>query len=133
MEKMDMSMAIELPDDFAVNRYLTYAQIQQIVNAVEKAAQTDDSWATRETNIDMLVLYHATNLGKEKLEEIGHKTLLQSGLIDNVKAQIVNYHQLKEALDFTESLPRAVYKLISQLPKVLDNDVFKSAMKKYGK
>ena len=133
MEKMDMSMAIELPDDFAVNRYLTYAQIQQIVNAVEKAAQTDDSWATRETNIDMLVLYHATNLGKEKLEEIGHETLLQSGLIDNVKAQIVNYHQLKEALDFTESLPRAVYKLISQLPKVLDNDVFKAAMKKYGK
>ena len=78
MEKMDMSMAIELPDDFAVNRYLTYAQIQQIVNAVEKAAQTDDGWATRETNIDMLVLYHATNLGKEKLEEIGHETLLQS-------------------------------------------------------
>ena len=133
MEKMDMSMAIELPDDFAVNRYLTYAQIQQIVNAVEKAAQTDDSLVIREPNIDMLVLYHATNLGKEKLEEIGHKTLLQSGLIDNVKAQIVNYHQLKEALDFTESLPRAVYKLISQLPKVLDNDVFKASMKKYGK
>ena len=81
----------------------------------------------------MLVLYHATNLGKEKLEEIGHETLLQSGLIDKVKAQIVNYHQLKEALDFTESLPRATYKLISQLPKVLDNDVFKAAMKKYGK
>ena len=48
-------------------------------------------------------------------------------------SQIVNYHQLKEALDFTESLPRATYKLISQLPKVLDNDVFKDAMKKYGK
>lgn len=133
MEKMDMSMAIGLPDDFAVNHYLTYAQIQQIVNAVEKAAQIDDSWATRETNIDMLVLYHATNLGKEKLEEIGHETLLQSGLIDNVKAQIVNYYQLNEALDFTESLPRAVYKLISQLPKALDSDVFKATMKKYGK
>ncbi len=119
--------------DIDIQQYLTYAQIQQIVNAVEKAAQTDGSWATRETNIDMLVLYHATNLDKEKLEEIGHETLLQSGLIDNVKTQIVNYHQLKEALDFTESLPRAAYKLISQMPKVLDNDVFKAAMKKYGK
>lgn len=119
--------------DIDIRQYLTYAQIQQIVNAVEKAAQTDDSWAARETNIDMLVLYHATNLGKEKLEEIGHDTLLQSGLIDKVKAQIANYYQLNEALDFTESLPRAAYKLISQLPKALDNDVFKAAMKKYGK
>ena len=134
MKEIKGNQTVYLEDyDVTVNKYLTYAQIQQIVNAVEKAAQTDDGWATRETNIDMLVLYHATNLGKEKLEEIGHKTLLQSGLIDNVKAQIVNYHQLKEALDFTESLPRAVYKLISQLPKVLDNDVFKAAMKKYGK
>ena len=119
--------------DIDIRQYLTYAQIQQIVNAVEKAAQTDDSWATRETNIDMLVLYHATNLGKEKLEEIGHETLLQSGLIGKVKAQIVNYYQLNEALNFTESLPRAAYKLISQLPKAFDNDVFKAAMKKYGK
>ena len=134
MKEIKGNQTVYLEDyDVTVNKYLTYAQIQQIVNAVEKAAQTDDGWATRETNIDMLVLYHATNLGKEKLEEIGHKTLLQSGLIDNVKAQIVNYHQLKEALDFTESRSRAVYKLISQLPKVLDDDVFKSAMKKYGK
>ena len=134
MKEIKGNQTVYLEDyDVTVNKYLTYAQIQQIVNAVEKAAQTDDSWATRETNIDMLVLYHVTNLGKEKLEEIGHETLLQSGLIDKVKAQIVNYHQLKEALDFTESLPRATYKLISQLPKVLDNDVFKAAMKKYGK
>ena len=134
MKEIKGNQAVYLEDyDVTVNKYLTYAQIQQIVNAVEKAAQTDDSWATRETNIDMLVLYHATNLGKEKLEEIGHETLLQSGLIDKVTAQIVNYQQLKEALDFTESLPRATYKLISQLPKVLDNDAFKAAMKQYGK
>ena len=76
--------------DININRYLTYAQIQQIVNAIEAASESDDSWSTRQTNIDMLVLFHATDIGKEKLEEIGHEALLTCGLIDEVNNTIDN-------------------------------------------
>lgn len=38
--------------DINIRQYLTYAQIQQIVNAVEMASKEDDSWSARQTNID---------------------------------------------------------------------------------
>ena len=63
--------------DIDIRQYLTYAQIQQIVNAVEMASKEDDSWSARQTNIDMLVLIHATDIGKEKLWQVMRETMLR--------------------------------------------------------
>lgn len=119
--------------DIDIRQYLTYAQIQQIVNAIEATGESDDSWSTRQTNIDMLVLFHATDIEKEKLEEIGHEALLTCGLIDEVNNTIVNLRQIYEAIGFTESMTRVGFKFISQLPKLLDNEMFNAVLNKYGK
>lgn len=42
--------------DINVNDYLTYAEVQVIVNGIIKF----DTWSERQTNIDMLVLNFAT-------------------------------------------------------------------------
>lgn len=119
--------------DINIRQYLTYAQIQQIVNAVELASKEDDSWSARQTNIDMLVLMHATDIGKEKLEEVGHEMFVMSGLMDCVKDNVINIGEVYNALDYTESLTRAGYKLLKDASKVVKTDTFKAAMKKYGK
>lgn len=99
--------------DIYVNPYLTYDQIQQIVNAVIKF----DTWAEREQNIDLLVLYHATDIGKEKIEELGHDVLLQSGLISAVNKQVMNLYSIHEAIEYTESTVRALAQIVKMLPE----------------
>ena len=121
--------------DITVNKYLTYAQIQQIANAVVASSvnDSDDTWANRETNIDMLVLYHATDIGKEKLEEIGHDALLTSGLIDAVGHCIENLYSVDDAIDYIENNQRAINKLLKSLPKVLEETKgLQDLMKKHG-
>lgn len=119
--------------DINIRQYLTYAQIQQIVNAVEMTSKEDDSWSARQTNIDMLVLLHATDIGKEKLEEVGHEMFVMSGLMDCVRDNVINIDEVYNALDYTESLTRAGYKLLKDASKVVKTDAFKAAMKNYGK
>ena len=116
-----------------IRQYLTYAQIQQIVNAVERAGAEDDSWSARQTNIDMLVLMHTTDIGKEKLEEVGHEMFVMSGLMDCVRDNVINIDEVYNALDYTESLTRAGYRLLKDASKVVKTDTFKAAMKNYGK
>ena len=121
--------------DITVNKYLTYAQIQQIANAVVAASvnDSDDTWANRQTNIDMLMLYHATDIGKEKLEEIGHDDLLTSGLIHAVREQIKNYYEIFEAINYIEDNQRAIGKMLKSLPKILEESKgLQSLMKKNG-
>ena len=115
-----------------INRYLTYAQIQQIVNAVV-GVDKGDSWAERQTNIDMLVLFHATDIGKDKLEEIGHEMLLCSGLIETVNNTVENLYQVYEGIEFAESTSRAGIKFLTQLSKLVNSEQFSSLLKKYGK
>ena len=119
--------------DINVNDYLTYAEVQQIVNAVEAQGRENDTWADRQTNIDMLVLFHATNIGKDKLEELGHEALLTSGVIDAVNNHVANLCQIYEAIGFTESMRRAGTKFIVQLGKMLESDNFKKVLDLYGK
>ncbi len=133
MVKLEQKIVHSDQYDIDINCYLTYAQIQQIVNAIETNSQENDSWSDRQTNIDMLVLFHATNIGKEKLEKFGHEKLLSSGLIDEVNSKIMNLYQIYEAIDFTESISRAGFKFISQLPKVLDNNALKAILQKHDK
>ena len=104
-------------DEFGVkvNIYLTYDQIQAIVNAVKQF----DSWAERQQAIDMMVMYYATDIGQEKLEEIGHDALLKSGLIDKVRKHVENFYDIRRGLDYTESTQRALAQIIKQLPEII--------------
>lgn len=99
--------------DIHVNRYLTYAQIQQIINAVIKF----DTWAEREQNKDMLILYHATDIGAEKLEEVDIDTLFCSGIVDEVKNCIENLWDIEDGIRYAESTQRALAQIINKLPE----------------
>lgn len=96
-----------------VKRYLTYAEIQSIVDTTKAL----DSWAERQTNIDMCVLMYATDMSIEDIERIGHDALLQSGLIDEVKNALYNYVDIMDALEYTESTKRALAQIIRKLPE----------------
>ena len=113
-----------------VNRYLTLAQIQQIVNAIK----VFDTWAEREQNKNMLVLYHATDIGKEALEASDYDLLQSSGLIDSVLEFVVNIHDINKALDWTESTQRALAQIIKdglpQIRKILENPKAVAKVKK---
>lgn len=136
MKEIKGNQTVYLEDyDVTVNKYLTYAQIQQIANAVVAAStnDSDDTWANRQANIDMLMLYHATDIGKEKLEEIGHDVLLTSGLIDAVRYRIENLYSVDDAIDYIENNQRAINKLLKSLPKVLEETKgLQDLMKKHG-
>lgn len=136
MKEIKGNQTVYLEDyDITVNKYLTYAQIQQIANAVVAASvnDSDDTWANRQTNIDMLMLYHATDIGKEKLEEIGHDDLLTSGLIEAVRYSIENLYEINDAIDYIENNQRAINKLLKSLPKVLEETKgLQDLMKKHG-
>lgn len=100
--------------DISVEPYLTYEQIHQIVRSV----MTQDDWAVRQQTIDMLLLYHLTDISKEELEKVGHDDLLKSGLIDEVKSVVKNLNQIQEAIDYTQSLPRALKQISEKLPEL---------------
>lgn len=121
MIKLQETSLIE--KEIIVNPYLTYAQIQNIVNAVCNF----DGWADREQNIDILLLYYATSLTKEEIEDYGHEALLQSGIIDEVKANVKNFCQIHEALAYTQSVEKSLASISKHLPEVI-----KDVMKKNG-
>ena len=89
-----------------------------------------DSWSERKQNIDMLVLYHITDIGKEKLEELGHDVLLQSGLIEAVERKLENGYLIEEGLDYTESIQRSLAQIAKELPKYMNP--LQEVMNKYG-
>lgn len=136
MKEIKGNQTVYLEDyDITVNKYLTYAQVQQIANAVVAASMddSDDTWANRQTNIDMLMLYHATNIGKEKLEEIGHDDLLTSGLIESVRCCIENLYDVDDAINYIEDNQRAIGKMLKSLPKILEESKgLQALMKKNG-
>lgn len=136
MKEIKGNQTVYLEDyDITVNKYLTYAQIQQIANAVVAASvnDSDDTWANRQTNIDMLMLYHATDISKEQLEEIGHDNLLTSGLIEAVRYRIENLYDINGAIDYIENNQRAINKMLKSLPKILeDSKGLQGLMKKHG-
>ena len=81
----------------------------------------------------MLMLYHATDIGKEKLEEIGHDALLTSGLIESVRCCIENLYDVDDAINYIENNQRAINKMLKSLPKVLEEAKgLQDLMKKHG-
>ena len=101
--------------DVKVKPYLTYAQIQHMINSVA----TMRTWSEREQNLDMCILYYATNIGKDNIEKIGHDTFLASGLLDAVKSNIKNLDMLREGIAYNESTARALLQLLDQFPNLL--------------
>ena len=99
--------------DIQVKPYLTYAQIQAIVDAVSSF----DSWAERQQNIDMGVLLFVTDIGQEELEAIGHEELYTSGLVDAVVEKVENYYLIQEALDYTFSFTHLINKFTKAYPQ----------------
>ena len=136
MKEIKGNQTVYLEDyDITVNKYLTYAQVQQIANAVvgSSADDSEDTWANRQTSIDMLMLYHATDITKEELEKVGHDDLLTSGLIQAVREQIKNYYEIFEAINYIEDNQRAIGKLLKSLPKILEESKgLQALMKKHG-
>lgn len=122
--------------DVRVNNYLTYADIQSIVNSTLELAKTKqendviiDSWASRNQNIDMMLLVCATNIPVEELEKFSHVTLLQSGLIDAVKKVIKNYNLLEEAFKYTESWDKTLIYGLQLLAKKMESKDFMKKVK----
>lgn len=112
--------------DIDINRYLTYAQIQQIANAVRQM----ETWSERQQTLDMLLLYHTTNIGKEELEKLGHDVLLQSGLIDEVKTFVENHYDIEIAVQYEESIEKSLTKIVKELPKIMEP--LEKVMNKHG-
>lgn len=113
--------------DIEVNPYLTYSQIQQIVNTVIGS----DSWAERNQIVDLLVLTHATNMTVQEIEHYGHDLLLTSGLIDAVCGEVVNLSEVYKAIEYTESTARALAQILKELPNLIEplNQVMKRGTK----
>lgn len=112
-----------------VNRYLTYAQIQQIVEATMKF----HTWAARQQNIDMLVLVHATDMTVEEIEKHTHDELLQCGLIDKVTSNIENMWDVGYALEYHESTQRALAQILGEINKFMDTPVGKNVVQKFAR
>ena len=99
--------------DININYYLTYAEIQAIADSVVKL----ESWAERQTNIDMLVLKYATDIPMEVLQEKGHDILLTSGLSEDVMCSVKNIDQLYEAISYATSMNKFIGDVIKLWPK----------------
>lgn len=102
--------------DVYVKPYLTYAQIQNIINSTVHM----NSWAERQQNIDMLVLYYTTDIDKSQLQELDHTVLLQSGLIDAVRDNVKNYNIIEAAIEYTTSIQRSLTTMVKELSKKLE-------------
>lgn len=99
--------------DVHVNPYLTYAQIQAIVNAVKQF----NTWSARQQNIDMLVLHYATDIDKDELENYGHDHWLESGLIEEVDSRVRNIVEVYDALRYEESPMRVIMQIAKEMPE----------------
>ena len=108
-----------------VNQYLTYSQIQSIVDGLKKL----DSWAERQQSIDMCILYFATDLKKEEIEAHDHASWLKTGIIEEVHDRIENIFQLYDAIKYEESLKKSITQIARELPRFSNkvDEVMKNA------
>lgn len=99
-----------------VKPYLTYAEVQSIINGVKKFG----TWSERETCKDMMLMFYATGIEANVLEEIGHDKLLQSGLIDAVRYSVANFEDIDRGVAYEESLAKTLNTLATKLPDIAD-------------
>lgn len=103
--------------DIHVTPYLTYAQIEQMLKAVGEIFD----WAERQVSIDMLLLAHTTDIPVEELDKAGHKALFESGLIIEVKKNIINLHDWEKALEYHTSFQKNMATVLKKVtPELMD-------------
>lgn len=103
--------------DVYMTPYLTYAQIEQMLQSVGEMF----NWAERQVSIDMLLLAHVTNISTEELNKVGHQALFESGLITEVKEHIVNFSDWEKALEYHTSFQRNLATVLKQItPEFMD-------------
>lgn len=100
-------------DDIKIENYLTYAQVQAIVNSAKNA----ENWAEKQQDIDMLLMHYATDITDEELSEKGHDYWLKTGFIDKVKSSIVNYKDVDTAIAYEENPIRILIKISNEIPE----------------
>lgn len=108
--------------DVEVNQYLTFSQIQEIINSVLQS----ETFEERENTIDYLLLVLCTNIEKEKVDELGPDIFVESGLMSEVKNSIKNIDKLYEGIAYHESTGKALREISKSLPIYLEE------MKKNG-
>lgn len=104
--------------DIEVNPYLTTAQIQQIA----KAVVVFDNWSEREMNKNMLLMFHATNIGKEELDKHEYSELDASGIFEIVGSKIKNKYKIDEAINHMEIIQRqrVITQILSKIAPMLE-------------
>lgn len=112
--------------DIHVNTYLTYAQIQQIVDTLQVLMKETDNkgrqcnyWAARQQHIDMMLLVLVTDIPRKDFDTNGHNVFQNSGIIDAVKKSIKNYYQLEEAINYTEAWDKTLAKIVDSFTNIL--------------
>lgn len=112
----ELKEAIVNLENYGINvrQYLTYAQIQKIIETTMKY----QTWAERESNINSMVLCYATDLTPEKIDEIGFDNLVTSGLVEDVIRHVSNYYDIIAGLNYHESVGKALTELSKNLPQI---------------
>ena len=108
--------------DIEVKQYLTFSQIQEIINSILQV----DTYEERENTINYLLLVFMTNIGKEVVDELGPDIFVESGLMNEVKDSIKNIDKLYEGIVYHESTGKALREISKSLPTYLEE------MKKNG-
>lgn len=112
--------------DIHVKTYLTYSQIQSIVDSAQVLLKLQDEtgksynyWAARQQHIDMALLMNVTDISEDDLKNISHEEFLFNGIIDKVKSCVVNYNQLIEAFNYAESWDKTLSRIVDTFTNIL--------------
>ena len=112
----ELKEEIYYSEEFGINikSYLTYAQIQKIVETTIKYK----TWAERQTNIDMMILCYTTDIGADKIQETGVEKFVISGLMDEVYNVVNNIYKIYDGIQYHESVAKALFELSEKLPEI---------------
>lgn len=117
MKELGIKTTDALMDEFGlagVKRYLTYSQIQNIINTVMQY----QTWAERQTIIDEMVICYTTDLTQEEVEEKTMDYFVQCGLVDYLHYTVENYFDIFEGLKYHESVGKALMELSKNIPQI---------------
>ena len=126
MKELKELSSIYLKDfDVEVRPYLSLSQIQKIINEVLLV----NNFEERESIIDYLILCYCTNIEQKRIDELGADIFIQSGLMDEIKNNIVNFDKLIEGIKYHESTGKALRMIAKNIPEdfshILKNDISK--------
>lgn len=114
MKELNKSVYYSKKYEINIKSYLTYAQIQKIIETTIKYK----TWAERQTNIDTMLLCYTTDIGIDKIQEIGIEEFVGSGLMDEVYDAVNNLYCVYDGIQYHESVSKALFELSEKLPEI---------------